>query len=168
MFCLFELLRCNSILDLYKNPKTEFQISIQVLLIVLHDKNDFEYPIFRRRHWWSTLGFNGYVAHGKLGLQTISQCLHEPQLLVEGNYRYYMRLKQSKLIHKVHSSVYDKAEYSKKFIALHRSHSLYFESWSLQISEFNYLPLYLSSPEETVKYINPISHLCILLTLSWN
>ena len=168
MFCLFELLRCNSILDLYKNPKTEFQISIWVLLIVLHDKNDFEHPIFRRRHWWSTLGFNGYVAHGKLGLQTISQCLHEPQLLVEGNYRYYMRLKQSKLIHKVHSSVYDKAEYSKKFIALHRSHSLYFESWSLQISEFNYLPLYLSSPEETVKYINPISHLCILLILSWN
>ena len=116
MFCLFELLRCNSILDLYKNPKTEFQISIWVFLIVLHDKNDFEHPIFRRRHWWSTLGFNGYVAHGKLGLQTISQCLHEPQLLVEGNYRYYMRLKQSKLIHKVHSSVYNTAEYSKSLL----------------------------------------------------
>ena len=46
MFCLFELLRCNSILDLYKSPKTEFQISIQVLLIVLHDKNDFEGTLF--------------------------------------------------------------------------------------------------------------------------
>ena len=166
MFCLFELLRCNSILDLYKSPKTEFQI--RFVNCVAWQKWFWRHPIFRRRHWWSTLGFNGYVAHRKLGLQTISQCLHEPQLLVEGNYRYYMRLKQSKLIHKVHSSVYDKAEYSKKFIALHRSHSLYFESWSLQISEFNYLPLYLSSPEETVKYINPISHLCILLTLRRN
>ena len=38
-------------------------------------------PYTGRRHWWSALRFNGYVAHGKSGLQTIWQYLHALQLL---------------------------------------------------------------------------------------